>query len=466
MTLALLASAPNPTHGTLIGVGDWRIAVEFAFPEPGAALWGVAKWGEAVWSTTVWTDVTEWTLGAEWTRGADRPGARPGIGSGITTLDNNGNDWSPWLSEYYGPGTLVRIVAFSPSLGWWVPQITGVVERWVARGVGTRPGGFAHQWVDVHFAETTSLLAGVNDNALPAVVGSGDTSGQRCVRLLDAANWPFGFFDEAAAPFTLVSTDMARNRLTELYATADSADTNFRAHRSGIAMLEQVDPNLHPDYSPPNAARWGAAVWGTSLWSSPSIDWSTARAASVFYRRFELRPDKAGEVLPDVNGRVMAQIMYDPETLAAQRSVDIIINDARLATAGGTQQVAQDSVSQGRHKTKRTLSRTDLFTNVAGDLLTIAQRIVTRRANRSMQFSAVNLDSTEPGNLPAMFVIDIGDPGTIVLPDYQAVNGHVTGLTCRLAPMTEKRVNLRTSVQLETVEGFVPPALVGSGGGN
>lgn len=470
MSETLLRQMPAASHGTAIGVGDWRVAVEFSLPAGDAALWGVGLWGEALWSEVAWTDLTPRCRGVEWVRGAQEPGGRPGIGSGLITLVNDDGVLAPWMSEYHGPGTLLRVVAFSPSLGWWVPQIAGVVDRWRQYYAGARRNGFGDTYVEVSFSETPGLLVQIDDNALPGVVGSGETSGARGVRLLDAAGWRHGCYDEAAAGFTLQSTDMAANRWTELLQTADSTDVNFRAHRSGIAMLEQVDPALHPSYAPPTAARWGTAIWGTSEWSSPSIDWATARAGSVFYRRFELRPDRAGEVLPDENGRMICQLVYDPESLTPERHPDIIVNDVRLASIGGTQQAAADAVSQGRYG-KRSLVRNDLRTQYQADVLTIAERIVARRANRSQQISAVDLTPRHGGvnvegtNLPGMFVIDLADPVTFVMPDYQGRSGHVTAMLHRVTPMSAARVNWRCALSLELTDEFVPPSLVGSGGG-
>lgn len=458
MSLTLLSAAPEAGHGRPIGVSDWRLAVEIALPTPDAALWGDALWDDGVWSETEWADVSDRVRGIDWVRGSAVAGGRPDTGYGGFTLDNNDGTFDAWGSEYFGPGTIARVVAHSPASSRWIPQVAGYVTAWRSQFSGTRRYGFADRWVDVEFDETIGILGLIDDNALGSPVGSGETSGDRASRLLDAAGWPNGFYDEAAAAFPLQSTDMAPNRLAELHVTADSADTYFRSHRSGIAMLEEVDPDLHPDYSPPAASRWDAAVWGVSEWSE-EIDWSTARAASVLYRRFEVRPDRAGDVLPDPSGRFMAQMLYDPETLEASRASDIIINDVRFARVGGAQQVAADVVSQGRYG-RRTLARNDLLTQSSSDVLTIAGRVVSRRANRSLRVSAVDVVSV-PGNLPSMFVVDVGDPVTFAMPDMRSVSGYVVSMSHRVVPMTDSGPDWRLTLGIEVEDGFVEAALLG-----
>jgi hypothetical protein len=365
--------------------------------------------------------------------------------------------YSPWLSEYFRPGTLLRSVAFRPSSSEWVPQFAGVVERWRAEYGGTRRNGFAEQRVTVEWMETVGLLGLIDENALLTPVGTSDLSGTRVRRLLREAFWKYSFFDEAESTIRLQSTQMAVNRLSELHITADSSDTYFRSHRSGVAMLEAADPEDHPDYSPLNASRWGTALWDTATWTGLTVGRWQERAASIYYRWFELRPDEGGLVSPDADGRPVCRLVYDPELLAPEANPDIIINDARFANVGGTQQMAEDRESKGRYG-HRTLARTDLITQSADDVLTLAELTVARRAHRVMQVPAVDITSTNTDNLPGIFIIDLGDPVVLAFPDYLAVEGRVSGVTHSITSMTASRVDWRCSLALETYDGFVDPS--------
>jgi hypothetical protein len=68
------------------------------------------------------------------------------------------------------------------------------------------------------------------------------------------------------------------------------------------------------------------------------------------------------------------------------------------------------------------------------------------------------LSSLRAGNMPGMFIVDVGDPVVVVWPDYLAVDGRVTGVDHSVTAMTVSRVNWTCSVSLETFDGFVEPS--------
>lgn len=128
-----LSAKPISSHGVPIGMGDWRVAVEILLPQDPTSRWGVAKWGQSQWNGIQWEDLTPFVRGAEWTRGASQFGGRPEVGVLEFTLDNEDRKFSPWNGVsawngatvvddagrvqpgYFAPGSLVRVVAFSPS---------------------------------------------------------------------------------------------------------------------------------------------------------------------------------------------------------------------------------------------------------------------------------------------------------------------------------------------------------------
>lgn len=446
--------APDIAHGVPIGNDDWKLAVEIAFPAEGASLYDEALYDTGIYSDLVWTDVTPFVRGLSWLRGADAPGGRPSTGTATITIDNRSGDWYPWNNAYYQPGTLFRIVTFRSMDDDWVPQFCGPVEVW-----GTGSAGLnADKWITVQLTETVGVLGLIDNNALDTPEGAGETGGQRADRLLNAAVWQWGFNDEALSAIPVQSTEMSLNRLAELHLTADSTDTYFRSHRSGIAMLEQQDETMHPTSTPPNESRYGAAIYDTNEYSDP-IQWATARTATYYYRRFEIRPDAPGIALPDANGRVLAQVVYDGDSVQASADPDILVNDARLANVGGVQKVGVDVVSQGKYGI-RSYSRNDLITQSGSDVQVLADAIVARRANRSLQVSSARLHRLN-GNGPAMWIIDVSDPVTVVLPDYKAVEGKVTGLEHNITAMTPNALLWTTTLRFETRPGFVEAAVIG-----
>jgi len=465
MSLDLISQRPE--GGIPQGCEDWRFVVQGAFPPPGAAKWGEMVWGTFVWSEVVWTDMTPSWRGLSWERGVDVPGERPKTGTATITLDNRDRQWSPWGEDatYYRPATLIRVVVYREDATDWIAQFTGEVETWTE---GSEGNG-ADRWVTIELTETVGRLGLIDANELAVPVGVGEDAGARIDRLLEGAVWGYGFYNEAAPAFPLQSTKMSANRLAELHLTADSTDTYFRSHRSGTAMLEQVDPALHPSYSPPNTFRWGSMKWGEFTWSDPEISWYTARHSSVYYRSLELRPDKAALILPDISGRVTAQMVYDADSLVPANDPDLVRNDIRLASVGGTQQVAEDLPSQGRYG-KRSYPRNDLITQHAADVMTIAERIRDRRAYKVLRVASVDLTARFGGgpagtNMPALMVADVGDPVSVALPDYRGVSGHITGVRHEVVACTPERVDWRTTLNLDTADGFLPDAVYFTGSG-
>lgn len=293
----LVATKPAAGSGMPTGLGDWRLAVEIMLPAVSTDRWGVGVWNTARWGDFAWFDLTPYLRGAEWFRGATEFDGNPEVGEGNFSLDNLTRAFSPWnvVSSFqgvvtvpglpaasgpslwgsavwntsvwgaslpflngYSPGFLgkiVRIVAHSPSgmvnpisapatlvpasPDSWAPQFTGVVEQWVESNTGNG----ADSQVDVTLAETASLLARIDINAAPSVVGLGDLPGARISRLADAGLWPFGVTDQftydyiGSGQYTLQSTDMSLNRWAEIVLTAESVLGIARTHRNGSIVL-------------------------------------------------------------------------------------------------------------------------------------------------------------------------------------------------------------------------------------
>jgi hypothetical protein len=263
-----LLEKPGATAGHRLGYGAWRIAVQIYAPTAGAGLWDVAEWDEILWGGGGWEDISHWVRGIEWTRGASWFNGRPAVGVATVTLDNRDFRWSgidptnshgDWtqlagsevVNTVFAPGTLMRIVCWDPTDATddgFVPQITGEVESWPeARRYAGRDS-----YVDVTFVETISRLGGVDELALGAVEGDDDDATERVERLADAADWPYGYVHHTTGAtyntWPLQSTDMANNRLGEIYLTVDSVGAVARTDRTG--QLTTYERALAPTRGP------------------------------------------------------------------------------------------------------------------------------------------------------------------------------------------------------------------------
>lgn len=224
------------------------LKIEIGIPTTGSNIVGGAAVGTAIIEAPSWVGVTDRFIGCDVSIGT-ADGSNQ-VGTMTLALDDTSGRLSPWNNVFATVGTLVRISTLTPGLypsltqypsltlfpsdvDRWTPLFTGITESWTTNAPsidGTRE-------VTIVAAETTSLLARLNEKALAAVVGNGDTTAARIDRLLTAAGWPYGLQTSGATTYTHQSTDQAANRLTECYLTADSAGIQFRAQPDGSAYV-------------------------------------------------------------------------------------------------------------------------------------------------------------------------------------------------------------------------------------
>lgn len=229
----------------------WKLAVELWVPnEQNNSLWDLGLWDQAVWSDVGWIDVTDYMQGLQVTRGS-YPGERPQVGTITLSLTNKAPyPFSPWSTDpylapsYMGPGTLIRVSLHDPVQTLWQPMFAGIVEDWQEETFSS----LSHVGrVTITAAETLMLLARI-DEFEQSLVGDADTPEQRITRLLEAADWAYGFTSTSTSTEPLISTVMAGNRITECYLVADSIDGIFRTARNGYALLTDKD-DTYIDYA-------------------------------------------------------------------------------------------------------------------------------------------------------------------------------------------------------------------------
>lgn len=311
------------------------ISVELGLPSAGGAVLGDFILGTDVLTGLEWYDVTGRWTGADVDLGSSDGSAN--VGTFTVTLADAAGDLTPWSSTfprdgrvYAAPGTLVRIT--SELDGSARPIVTGVVESWTIRRSAI--AGDAEVVIDA--VETTSLLARINDPALAAGVGAGDTTPARIARLLEAAHWPFGTDLPAMASPTHQATVMAQDRLSECYLTATGAGLTFRSDRYGRATLVP------------------------ELLATDPVDATEGEFITA-------------------------------DTLDLANDDELVLNAVTLARSGGTETTWTNDVSIGRHG-RRTGGRSDLTLDADAYLATLAAAELARGAvtlrPASFQFEA------------------------------------------------------------------------------
>lgn len=430
---SLVQAKPDDAHGVSVGYGDWRLCVEALLPSNAVSAWAPSdtpigadirttwadssgsspRWGS--WGSLEWVDLTDYVRGIEWTRGSDEFDGRPQVGVATITLDNSdGFPFSPIdpqnsfrsivrgahldriANGYFRPGTLIRIAAASATgygpidddtagpgeaLTDWVPQFTGIVESWPE----VRDQLEQESWVDIVAVETVSLLARVDENALTSVVGHGDTIYQRVQRLADAAGWQFGYafadLDPAAEweSWALQSTNMAQNRLAEIYLSGDSVGVLVFADRSGALMVGTTR-------DAPSEHRIG---WHTGVGPFEHRD--------VYFWAAREHTFWAEQLNVDV---VPRSLTYDNDD-------EPIINVAQYAIVGSIALTAQDRPSIRRYG-RRTTARSDLLLTDPNRAFNLASALVSRRRDLTLRVRSLDLDNlTGPTSAAALITVDV-----------------------------------------------------------
>jgi len=346
---AMANGKPEFGRGVPVGFDGYLFTVEILMPTTKNSLVDVARVDEGVVAAYEWYDLTERCRGVQWRRGGDEFGGRPRTGVGTITLDVDAmGDLSSWndspVSSFEGlgsllrPGTVIRwgcCSATTDRANDWLPQFAGIVESWETTTVGLREDLYA----TVTVVETTAALAKIDDNALPGVVGGNDTVFERVARLLEASRFPYGriiTYAEAALPIRLQSTDMANNRLSEMYLTADSGFVEIRSDQRGPL----------------------------GLYLKPGPRGTIAGARYPFQERWRsfVRPFFNYVTISD--GQFIEDAVFDPSTVRWANDDTAIVNQATIGIAGQPEHTYSrtDEASVARYNGLRPFSRFDLIT--------------------------------------------------------------------------------------------------------
>ena len=203
------------------------------------ALWGLGVWGTDLWGAgPVWTDITASVLGLETSHGFSYELDAYQVGRLNLTLDNTSGDFSPDnpSSPYrlFGETTIAplrKIRVTGSYAGIEFPLFFGRLDSWDEQFHGQEGGSVAVSALDI-FADLAAWIGQPT-----ALVGAGETYGNRVARILDAAGWK-GARSIDTGRTTVQATTLAGSA-TSLLATASAAEGGVVwADASGMIVAE------------------------------------------------------------------------------------------------------------------------------------------------------------------------------------------------------------------------------------
>lgn len=316
------------------------------------------------------TDVTQFMRSASLTRGSTRvqgPVVRYEAGTATAVLRNEDRRFDP--TNLDGPYVTDGESEVEPMR----------TTRWRATWDGETYDlwrGFVDSWTFTYAKKgnySQAVIAATdgfkvlraNDLAASGAVGAGEDSGARVSRLLDAASWSAFDRQISDGDTTLQATTLAANTLTELFQVADTELGELYMDGAGRVVFRNRHALLTEDRSNTVQATFGDdASLGELTFSDLTLE-------------------------------------FDEEQL---------VNIARIAREGGTQQTAEDAASVAKYL-PHTFERTDLLMEsdvVAADY---AAFLVFVGKDAELRFSELVIDpQRDPDNLfPQVLGRQIGD---------------------------------------------------------
>lgn len=311
-------------------------------------------------TTPTWSaDITPYVRAWSSRRGASRELQRVEAGTGSITLDNLSGRFTPQstTSVYYPnllPMRRVRIRATWN--GTTYPIFQGFVESW--------PASFPEIGKDQ--IVTISLVDGFKVLSLAAVSGSfsSQLSGARVNAILDAISWPAADRSIATGVSTVPAVTLTNeSALTHLQAIEHAEGGRLFMSRDGKVTFIQRGTASTPAF--------GGRTW-------------TDDGTGMSYR--DLRLDFGDE---------------------------LIINDARLTRAGGTEQVATDATSTARYW-KRSFTESGIQLGTDNEVSDLAHELVGKYKNPAIRIEGLADNAMRHGQWANLLVRDLRDRVLIV----------------------------------------------------
>jgi hypothetical protein len=333
--------------------GNVTLTVEAGFSAAtgSSGVWDVSVWNTGTWGPdVVWSDITQYTRAFSTKIGRSREFDHYSAGTASVVLNNRDARFSP--ENTTGPYATAGITGVRPwrplrikaaFAGITYPVFYGFIESFRDEFPGTKDAR-----VIVTCVDGIALLAAF-DGYEQAAVGADEPAGVRLHRIADNAMWDLPrAFDSSG---TLVqATTLAQNAWGEMLLTADSD--------------------------------------GGEIWQDPDGTLIFEHAGSPFERTRETTVQATFTDGVGLMRYADIELAYDG---------DLLVNVAKLARAGGTQQTAADNTSRALYG-EHLFSRSDLVCNTDTQALSLASRMVTLRAQPELRVKSITI---QPRKTPA-----------------------------------------------------------------
>lgn len=464
----LLTEAPSPlaSAGVSIGRDDYRLVVEsltFDLYGDESFVWDLSTWidtaslppvapGPGAWTELQWVDITESVRGMEWTRGSDEVYGRPRVGEITLDLADPDGVLSPWSARTavpFEPGQIIRAslitetgVTRGGGTVYWFPLWTGLIQAWEPLTVGANIGD---RFTRVTLAETFRDLAAVDLPAGPTVPAE-PALNRFADTLLPPDQWRYGYVLEAqnlqADPlgFTIQPTNLAGNRITEMYLTADSCGVEARSLRDGRAGI--VRSRSIGEFSEPNYVVWPLGWFSWIEQGTPTIDMPEIVLGPSYV-------DAGG-----VGGDYRVEVPYRPDSFRTLQQDTEIVNVATLGRVGGSP-ITVTEIQSVRRYGERTLQRTDLICSSDSVVEDLASEIARERGLSALRLDSLTIDTwAQPTKgFGALVTLEPGDR-TVVRPltGNGRLDGYCGAVKHRVIPRTTAGILWETEIRVDTVE--------------
>lgn len=300
----------------------------------------------------------------------------------------------------YDPGTCT--IEFNDGFRWFDPEnlsgpfvTAGVTQVEAMRRVRIRAVwngvtypifyGYADDWLPSYqgnswtyttlpATDSSVLLSSQTRDALVSPVGSGEASGARVSRILDAFGWPSTDRVIATGDTTLQATDMSGSPLSELQLVQDTEQGEFYIDAQNRAVFRNRRASITDSRSNTSQATFGDGGYAAT-----------------------------------------GEIPYADAKMSTPG--DTLVNSISATRVGGTEQIVTDAASIGRY-TAKSYTRSDLIMQDDATALQWANWLKYQYSTPRRRFSRVEFNT--PGPFiesvfwPALLGRDFGDRITIV----------------------------------------------------
>jgi len=410
--------------------------------EASTSAWDVMLWDTGVWdgaSEIGWTDVQNDVLSVDTKHGKDAFNKRFRTGTAKVVLSNDDGQFSGKDSPM-SPGDHVEVFAVItavpsdlpkpiPDGTTWADQTT---RLWTSNGnlILDEPStGVVGQW----------LFTGRVDSKIETTFRGDDTVTVRCVdRFAEYASIDF----DAGAP--VGAGEDTRDRLNRILTNAGLATIQTRNEidepQFFMAATDLAKPMLNELYLTSESE-------GGDIWMNQKGE------ITVGYRDWLTKGFRQVSVTAVLGDNVGLGIT----TGKPAQDLQLVVNDATISNAGGTQQTSVDAGSVARYG-RRTFRRNDLVGNSDTQSLFLANRITNQlsQSRPRVRNVTVQIDAESLSFASELLT------GDLVMVTIRSIHGHSETFLSHVIGFTQSVFEGEWNIGLTLDDAFI---VVGEGGG-